>query len=297
MDEIGFIGLGAMGGQMLRHLAKTGFKVYVFDTNPAAIALAEEHGAVALPSAAAVGDAVEVVLICLPTPEIVRRVVLGPGGIIEGSKVRIYADHSTTGPSIAREVAEKLAEPQIVALDAPLAGGVTGAETGTLSVMVSGQSWAYEKVERAFHSFGRNVVHVGEGVGQGQVLKLVNNMIVATNLLVASEAILFGVKAGLSAEVILKMLNVSTARSFVTENILEGRILDRRFDFGFRLELIRKDMRLSVSEADAAGAPLIINALAKQFYELAHAHGAGMEDMTAVVQELEKAAGVTIARS
>ncbi|WP_454019884.1 NAD(P)-dependent oxidoreductase [Azospirillum sp. Marseille-Q6669] len=294
---IGFIGLGAMGAPMVRHLAKAGQDLHVFDTNPAALDAAAALGTTVCPSAAAVGHAAEAVLVCLPTPDIVRQVVLGPSGVIEGSKVRICVDHSTTGPSAAREIADRLAGCGITALDAPLAGGVSGAQAGTLSVMVSGETWAYEALAPVFRSFGRHVVHVGTGVGQGQALKLINNMIVGANLVAASEAILFGVRFGLSADAILDMLNASTARSFVTESILADRVLDRRFDFGFRLELMRKDLRLCVAEAEAVGAPMPVCALAKQLYELAHAHGGGQDDMTVVVKELERAAGAEIARS
>lgn len=296
MQDIGFIGLGAMGAHMARHLIKAGFHLNVFDTNAASLDIIAELGGKVCGSAAEVGSVSDAVLVCLPTPEIVKRVALGEDGIIHGSRARYYVDHSTTGPSVAREVAEALGERGIVALDGPLAGGVPGAEAGTLSIMVSGGRLAYGTLEPAFRSFGRNVVHVGDDVGQGQILKLINNMIVGTNLVVAAEAILFGVKAGLNSDVILQMLNASTARSYVTEQILAGRILDRRFDFGFRLELMRKDLRLCASEADTAGAPLVVSALAKQFYELAHAHGHATEDMTVVVKELEQLAGAEIAR-
>jgi 3-hydroxyisobutyrate dehydrogenase-like beta-hydroxyacid dehydrogenase len=296
MNDIGFIGLGSMGAHIARHLLKAGFKLHVFDTNPDALGQCAALGAQVHKSPAEVADFAEAVLVCLPTPDIVKTVALGEDGLVHGKNIRIYVDLSTTGPGMAREVAEGLAERQIATLDGPLAGGVAGAEAGTLSVMVSGIKWAFETLEPAFKSFGRNVVHVGDGVGQGQALKLINNMIVGANLVVATEAILFGVKFGLSADVILKMLNASTGRSFVTEEILGKNVIDRKFDFGFRLELMRKDLRLCVNEADAAGSPMMVSALAKQFYELAHAHGHAQDDMTVVVRELESAAGVEISR-
>lgn len=296
MQDIGFIGLGAMGAPMARHLVAAGFRLHVFDADADTLARFAALGCRIYGSPRAVADAADAVLVCLPTPDIVKRVALGDDGIIHGTRAKIYVDHSTTGPSVAQEVATVLAERGIIALDGPLAGGVPGAEAGTLSVMVAGTSRAFETLEPAFRSFGRNVVHVGDSAGQGQALKLINNMIVGTNLIVATEAILFGVKFGLDAEIILQMLNASTARSYVTEEMLAGRVLDRRFDFGFRLELMRKDLRLCVSEADAAGAPLLVSALAKQFYEIAHVHGRANEDMTAVVKELEQTVGAEIAR-
>jgi 3-hydroxyisobutyrate dehydrogenase-like beta-hydroxyacid dehydrogenase len=296
MMKTGFIGLGAMGAHMVRHMRAAGFTVYVFDLNADAVAAAEALGAIPVASVSAVADLAEIVLVCLPTPDIVRKVALGPDGLIDGAAIRIYIDHSTTGPSVAREVGETLAAKGIAALDGPLAGGVARAKEGTLSVMCAGDPSAYAQAESVLKSFGRNVVHVGDGLGQGQVLKLINNMIVGTNLIAAAEAVLFGVKAGLKAETVLDMLNVSTGRSFVTEDLLGKRILDRTFDFGFRMELMLKDLRLYVRESEAMGAPAIVNALAKQFYEQAVAAGNGSADMIEVVRQLEATAGAEIAR-
>lgn len=292
--EIGFIGLGQMGKHMVRHLLAKGFVVHVCDTNPAALRAAAALGARAWSTPAAVADAADAVLVCLPTPDVVKAVALGPDGIIEGNRAKVYVDHSTTGPSVAREVAAALAERQITALDGPLAGAAVGAEAGTLSVMVSGANWAFDLVRPALQSFGRNVVHVGPEIGQGQVLKLVNNTIVAATLIASAEAILFAVKSGIGPKVILDMINVSTARTFASENILAKHVLPRSFDFGFRLELMRKDLRLCLQEAEAAGTPMTTCTSAKQFYDLAFAKGGGPEDMSRVVEQLEQMAGAVI---
>ena len=292
--EVGFIGLGMMGSHMVRHLLARGFAVHVFDVNAEAVDRALMLGATAHRTAAAVADAAEIVSVCLPTPDIVRAVVLGKDGVIEGRKVRIYADHSTTGPSVAREVASALAERQIAPLDAPLAGGVAGAEAGTLSVMVSGQPWAFEKVQDAFRSFGRNVVLVGNEVGQGQSLKLVNNMIVGATLAATCEAVLFGVRCGLAPRTIVDMINASTGRSFSSEHILNKSVMTGSFDFGFRLELMRKDLRLCLAEAEAARIPMPTCSTAKQLYDLADFHGPAGADMTEMVQMLERWASAQI---
>jgi 3-hydroxyisobutyrate dehydrogenase-like beta-hydroxyacid dehydrogenase len=292
--QIGFVGLGMMGGHMVRHLLSRGFEVHVFDLDAASVAKATDLGAVGHPSPASVADTAEAVLVCLPTPDVVREVALGPDGIVNGRKVRIYVDHSTTGPSMAREVALALAERQIVSLDAPLAGGVAGAEAGTLSVMVSGQTWAFEQLKSPFQSFGRNVVMVGAEVGHGQALKLVNNMIVGATLVATCEAILFGVRSGLSPRVVLDMINVSTGRSFTSESILNKAVMTGSFDFGFRLELMRKDLRLCLAEAEAAGASMLTCTTAKQLYDLAHSQGMAKADMTEVVRQLEQWASAEI---
>jgi 3-hydroxyisobutyrate dehydrogenase-like beta-hydroxyacid dehydrogenase len=294
MTQLGFVGLGVMGGHMVRHLLARGFPVAVHDLNSAAVEAAVALGATACASPTEVADAADAVLVCLPTPDVVRQVALGPGGLVEGRRIKIYVDHSTTGPSVAREVAHGLMGRQITALDAPLAGGVAGAEAGTLSVMVSGAAWAFESVKGGFESFGRNVVRVGDEVGQGQALKLVNNMIVGATLVASCEAMLFGVKAGLSAQVVLDMLNVSTGRSLTSERIIPQAVLSRAFDFGFRLELMRKDLRLCISEAEALGVPMLACATVKQIFDLAIAEGRGKQDMTRVVEELERWAGARL---
>jgi 3-hydroxyisobutyrate dehydrogenase-like beta-hydroxyacid dehydrogenase len=195
---------------------------------------------------------------------------------------------------VAREVALALSERQITSLDAPLAGGVAGAEAGTLSVMASGHAWAFEKVKSSFQSFGKNVVLVGTEVGQGQALKLVNNMIVGATLVATCEAMLFGIRTGLSPKVILDMINVSTGRSFTSEHIISKAIMTRSFDFGFRLELMRKDLRLCLAEAEATGASMLTCTTAKQLYDLAHFNGLAKADMTEVIRELERWAAVEI---
>jgi 3-hydroxyisobutyrate dehydrogenase-like beta-hydroxyacid dehydrogenase len=292
--EVGFIGLGMMGGHMVRHLLARGFAVHVFDVNTEAMDRAVRLGATAHGTAASVADAAEAVSVCLPTPDIVREVVLGTDGVIEGRKVRIYADHSTTGPSVAREVASALAERQITALDAPLAGGIAGAEAGVLSVMVSGQNWAFEKMQDVFKSFGRNVAMVGTEVGQGQSLKLVNNMIVGATLAATCEAVLFGIRCGLAPRTIVDMINASTGRSFSSEQILDKAIMSGRFDFGFRLELMRKDLRLCLAEAEVVHMPMPTCSTAKQLYDLADFQGPAGADMTEIAQLLERWASAQI---
>ncbi|OUL99611.1 NAD(P)-dependent oxidoreductase [Variovorax sp. JS1663] len=295
-DTIGFIGLGAMGRHMVPHLLRAGFAVFVCDTSEQAAAAMVAQGAVRCDMPRQVGDSADVVLTCLPTPDVVEQVVVGENGVAEGGRVRVVVDHSTTGPSMARSLARRLGARGIASLDAPLAGGVPGAEAGTLSVMVGGDAQAYARCEPVFRSFGRKVVHVGREPGLGQVLKLVNNMTVAATLVATTEAVLFGIKSGLEAGLLLDMLNASTARSFASESLLGQDVVHRRFDFGFRIELMRKDLRLFLQEAEAAGTPAFTSALTKQFFDHAIAAGHADHDMTHVVQVLERMAGVEIAR-
>ncbi|MCY1547344.1 2-(hydroxymethyl)glutarate dehydrogenase [compost metagenome] len=145
-----------------------------------------------------------------------------------------------------------------------------------------------------FASFGRKVVHLGNEAGLGQTLKLVNNMIVGATLVATSEALLFGIKAGLEPKQMLEMLNASTARSYTSEQLIAGTVLKREFDFGFRLDLMRKDIRLFLAEAEATGAPAFTCAVVKQFFDQAINSGEPSRDMTHVVQVLESLAQVRI---
>ncbi|MBD0274577.1 MAG: NAD(P)-dependent oxidoreductase, partial [Acetobacteraceae bacterium] len=147
-----------------------GHRVLAHDTNPAALSAAASGGAEARGSAAAVAAEAEVVLVTLPTPAVVKAVALGPGGLAEGRAMRVYVDLSTTGARVAKEVAEGLAPRGVAALDAPVSGGVTGAEAGTLSVMAAGDPAAFARVRPVLETIGSNAVFVGEAVGQGQTL-------------------------------------------------------------------------------------------------------------------------------
>jgi 3-hydroxyisobutyrate dehydrogenase-like beta-hydroxyacid dehydrogenase len=293
-DRIGFVGLGAMGFRMVPYLLKAGYEVFVSDLNKDAVDKLIAQGAIGCSDAGRVADHAQIVLTCLPTPEIVEEVVLGEDGLAFGEKMKVFVDHSTVGPSTARKLASALAERGIAALDAPLAGGVAGAAAGTLSVMVSGDADAYRRAEPVFKSFGKNVVHVGDQPGLGQTLKLVNNMIVGATMIATAEAVLFGIKGGLDARTLLDMLNVSTARSFTSEAIFEQAVMTRSFDFGFRMDLMRKDVRLFLSEAEQAGVPTFTCSVVKQFFDHAIARGHAAEDMTNVIKELESMAGVRI---
>ncbi|MFL1461766.1 NAD(P)-dependent oxidoreductase [Roseococcus sp. DSY-14] len=291
---VGFIGLGAMGGPMAERLLAAGHRLLVHDVDPAMVARAAALGATALPSPAAVADAAPVVFVSLPTPEVVKQVALGAGGLVEGSAMRVYADLSTTGARVAQEVAAGLSPKGVAVLDAPVSGGVAGAQAGTLSIMVSGDRVAFERVSDLLQAIGKGTIHVGEQVGQGQTLKLVNNLIAATVWAATAEAMVMGAKAGLDPAVMHAVVARSSGRSFSTEVFMPEAVLERRFDFGFRLELMRKDVRLALAEAEALGTTMLTCTTAKQLYDHAHAHGAEGQDVTALIRLLETWGGAEV---
>jgi 3-hydroxyisobutyrate dehydrogenase-like beta-hydroxyacid dehydrogenase len=290
-QKIGFIGLGAMGAPMVQRLLRAGHEVIVFDVNESAV---RASGAPVGASPADIAGRADIVMVSLPTPDVVRRVALGADGLHEGGRAKIYVDLSTTGARTAQEVEKGLAPHGITCLDAPVSGGVAGAVAGSLSVMVSGDEAAFEIVRPALLEIGKNTRLVGDKVGQGQTLKLVNNLIAASNYAVAAECLVMGAKAGLDADIMVDVINKSSGRSFVTEAFVANPVLSREFNFGFRMELMSKDMRLALEEAEGLGATMFTCSAAKQLYAYAMAHGAGPSDVTTLIKVLEQWAGTVV---
>jgi 3-hydroxyisobutyrate dehydrogenase-like beta-hydroxyacid dehydrogenase len=293
-QEIGFVGLGAMGSPMVQRLLQAGHDVIVHDLNQAAMDAAMEAGAKAASSPAEIAARAEIVMVSLPTPDVVRKVALGEGGLNAGGRVKIYVDLSTTGARTAQEVAKGLEPHGITALDAPVSGGVAGAEAGSLAVMVSGDPAAFEIVRPALLEIGKNTRYVGAKVGQGQTLKLVNNLMAASNYAVAAECLVMGAKAGLDPDIMVDVISKSSGRSFVIDSFVSKAVLNRTFDFGFRMELMSKDVRLALEEAEAVGATMFTCSAAKQLYAHAMAQGAGPGDITALIKVLEQWAGTVV---
>ena len=252
------------------------------------------RGASAANSPAEVASEVQVVLVNLPTPEVVREVALGPHGIIEGSTVRIYADLSTTGPKVAAEVSNGLGEKGIAVLDAPVSGGVPGAEKGTLTVMVSGPLQKFEQIQSILKVIGKNVCYIGEKPGLAQIMKLINNLLSGTAMIISCEAFVLGAKAGLDPEIMLKIINSSTGRNSATEDKFPRAILPRTFDSGFKIELMYKDIKLCLEEAEALGVPMWVGNVIRQICAYAISQGGGPHDGSTIIQYMEAWAGVEV---
>jgi len=294
-QQIGFVGLGAMGAPMVRRLLQAGFAVTVSDLNAAALAAAAASGARTAHTPAELADECDVVMVSLPTPDVVRRVALGPDGLHAGGRAKVYVDLSTTGARVAREVAAGLAPRGIAALDAPVSGGPPGAEAGTLSIMVSGDPAAFQTVRPVLAAMGTNTRLVGTEVGQGQLLKLVNNLMLAANYAVACECLVMGAKAGLDPSVMVDVVNKSSGRSFASEHFVPRPVLQREFAFGFRMELMSKDVRLALEEAEALGTPMFTCVAARHLYNCAIGHGQPDDDVTRLMELLEHWGGALVA--
>ncbi len=292
--ELGFVGLGRMGAPMASRLIAAGHKVIVHDPVDAAVAALVQKGAQAASSAADVAAKADIVFLSLPTPDIVNKVILGPGGVAEGERARLVVDLSTTGPRMIGQIAEALTRTNRLGLvDCPVSGGVTGAEKGTLAMMVACPRIAFTEVEPLLAVLGK-VFFVGEKPGQGQTLKLVNNLLAAAALAVSSEGMVMGVKAGLDPQVMVDVINVSSGRNSATQDKFPRAILPRTFDFGFTTGLSYKDVRLCVDEAEGMGVPMVVGGAVRQFLAMANAAFGAGADFTNMVKLVEGWAGVEV---
>ena len=293
-QRVGMIGTGRMGGPMAERLLKAGHRLVIFDTNEAAVRPLVALGATAARSALEVANQAETVFASLPTPDIVRQSIIRPGGALEGTRIRYFVDLSSSGAIAAAEIAGALSVRGIRALDAPVSGGVAGARSGKLTVMVSGPLDLYDKLQPLLAQFGR-VLFVGEKPGLAQTLKLLNNLMSATAIAITSEAMAMGVKAGLDPNVMLDVLNTSSGRNSATQDKFPKHVLTRGFDFGFSAGLSFKDVRLCLEEAEALGVPMMLGAVVRQMLSITCNTYGFDTDCTSIARIVEGWSGCEIA--
>jgi 3-hydroxyisobutyrate dehydrogenase-like beta-hydroxyacid dehydrogenase len=291
MSECGFIGLGRMGGAMARRLIEGGHRVVAFDLNATACEALAAQGASIASSARAVADAVPVVFLSLPNPQVVLSTILGTHGAIAGSRMEVCVDLSTSGPEAAIKLASGLAERAIASLEAPVSGGIKGAREGTLSLMVSGPQSAWERVRPLLEIFGRPFF-MGETAGAGQTMKLVNNLLGACAIAITAEGMTMGVKAGLDPARMVEVLNVSSGRSSATLDKWPRAVLPRTFDFGFASGLCLKDVRLCLAAAHALSVPLSVGSAVCELLERTVRTLGEDSDFTAMTKIVESDAGL-----
>jgi 3-hydroxyisobutyrate dehydrogenase-like beta-hydroxyacid dehydrogenase len=290
---IGFVGLGRMGSRMATRLLNAGHGIVMHDTNAAALEALERLGARRLGSAREVADAAPTVFASLPTPAIVHATALGTDGVIHGKAIKTFVDVSTTGPRVAKQVAEGLAARGIVALDCPVSGGLAGAANGTLALMVSGDKARFERLRPALAVLGK-IFFIGEQPGAGQMMKLTNNLLAAAALAITSEAMVMGVKAGLDPSVMCDVFNVSSGRNSATQDKFPRSVITGTFDFGFATGLSYKDVRLCLDEAEALGVPTPVGAAVRQMLSITNALYGPESDFTSMVRPIETWAGVEV---
>ena len=291
MTQIGFLGLGRMGAPMAGNLLKAGHNVLVYDLSVEAMDALVEKGAKAATHVAALGARCDIVFTSLPTPAIVREAVLGEGGIVEEGAPAILCDLSTSGPRLATELAEALEPLGVASFDAPVSGGIKGAQDGTISIMVGGPDRQYQTLEPLLQAIGKPT-HMGETPGSGQTMKLVNNLLGAVAIGVTAEGMAFGIKAGLDPARMIDVLNKSTGINSATRDKWPKAVLPRTFDFGFAAALSLKDTKLLMDEAEAADVPLPLGQIVQDYLERTLARDGDLADFTAIAKVVEEAAGL-----
>lgn len=296
-EQIGFLGVGKIGSPMARRVLDHGYHLHVFDIDPEAggrfrgLERATVSG-----SAAEVVERATTILLSLPSPEALEEVTIGSSGRGLGPQ-HVVVDLSTSGVRATRTVAAGLLARGVRFVDAPVSGGVRGAEAGTLSVMAAGDKAVFELVRPVLAVIGKNVFYVGSEPGQGQAMKLVNNMLSATTMAATAEAMVVAVKAGLDPALAIDVLNVSSGRSGATQDKFPRAVLTRTFDYGFAVEHMLKDVSLFGEMAASLQVPAFISREVIELWRLVASQGLGPKDFTNIVRVMEEWAHVEIGPS
>lgn len=289
--KLGLIGLGNIGEPMCRRLIKEGYEVSVYDAGGEAMARLQDTAAEPATGPKALASVADVVLLSLPNSAVVEEVVLGEEGLIgDLSPGKVLIDTSSSKPSSTRMISGKLAEAGIDMLDAPVSGGVMKAREGTLSVMVGGKREVFERCSPILRAFGGQVFFVGDQ-GAGHLAKALNNLLSATTLASAAEAVVLAEKAGLSPEMFVEVINASNGRSYSTEVKFPRYILDRSFDDGFATALMSKDLKIALEAAAEIDFPMLIGSTVAQVWQAAVAQGHGARNHTEIYAFLEDLTG------
>ncbi|HLZ69818.1 MAG TPA: NAD(P)-binding domain-containing protein [Dehalococcoidia bacterium] len=290
--DVGFIGLGNMGNPMARNLIRAGHQLVVYDLREDAAANLIELGARWAASPRAVAEQCRVAFTSLPGPPEVERVLLGPDGVLAGAaRGSVVFDLSSNAPAVIRRIAAQAADQGVIVLDSPVSGGVSGAEKGTLAVMVGGERAAFDEYRELLGAIGANVFHLGP-VGNGSVVKLMNNLIALSIGPLLDEAVVVGAKAGIPPATLFEVMSVSSAGPLVRGL---PRLFRRTFeDASFALALARKDVGLAVGAGRDLGVPMPVAAAVEQVYEWAKGNGLGDKNSLATLLLYERAAGVEI---
>jgi 3-hydroxyisobutyrate dehydrogenase len=289
--RIGWIGTGVMGSSMCSHLIDKGFGTTVYSRTQAKAARLVEKGAKWAASPKAVAEESDAVFSIVGFPQDVREVMLGPSGALAGSKGgNILVDMTTSEPSLAVEIAAAAKAKGVHSIDAPVSGGDVGAKEARLSIMVGGEKEVFEALKPCFEAMGKTIIHQG-GPGAGQHTKMVNQTLIASNMIGVCEALLYAYKAGLDLDTVLQSVAPGAAGSWSLSN-LGPRIIAGNFDPGFFVEHFIKDMGIALDEARRMGLSLPGLALANQLYIALKAQGHGRDGTHSLLLALASMSGV-----
>lgn len=287
--RLGFVGTGNMGRPMAMNLIKSGHQLTVYDRNPERTAPLEELGATRAPDLPSLGRAARVTLLSLPEASVVEAVIFGSGGadgLMAGAQPGdVFFDLSTVGPESTRRLAERASQRGVRLIDAPVSGSVSGAQAGTLAVMIGAEAESAAPYEPIFRAIGATIFYLGE-VGKGNTLKLLNNYVALTNQAVLCEAMALADRLGIPRQIVGDVLARSSGASFILERKLKA-LVARDYQPGFFVELAFKDLGLALDLAGQAGAAATVGREAWRLYGQASEAGLGKLDSSGVLRVLE----------
>jgi 3-hydroxyisobutyrate dehydrogenase len=279
-----------MGRPMAKRLRAAGLELAVFDLVTAAVEEMAALGAVPKATPAQVAEGADIVCTSLPNSAILKNVILGEDGVLKTLKPgALVVDLSSVEPQVSRQLAGAAKEKGAAMIDAPVSGGVSGAEKGALTIMVGGTAAELAQAEPVLQHLGKKIYHVGDS-GSGQAIKLVNNLLLGANMAAAAEALTLGSKLGLKPETMLDIISQSSGSSYALTAKAANFIFKGEFAPGFAVDLQYKDLGLAISTAQSMSVPLPMGTLAQQIYEIARAKGQGREDISSVIKFYEELA-------
>jgi 3-hydroxyisobutyrate dehydrogenase-like beta-hydroxyacid dehydrogenase len=295
--HIGYLGVGNMGQPMAGKLLDGGHQLTVHDISEANMAPLLARHARRAGTPRELADMAEVVVVSLPTLPAFRNVVFGDNGLLQGRAMKTLVNTCTVGVPFVTELADALSKIGCVVVDCPISGGPSGAAAGTLSVMVSGDSAAVERVRPLISLWGSTVTVAGDAPGAAQLLKLTNNILFAVSLVATSEAFVMGAKGGLDPKVMLSAINAGSGANGATRTVFPRSVLPRTFDYGAALHILMKDVDLAIAQGEALGVPMWVCQAARLVYKHAIMAGRGEDDIGSMVKVVEEGAGFTMPRS
>lgn len=292
--KIAFIGLGHMGNPMARNLLKHGHALKVFDVMPELVKTLTDLGCEHATSAAKCAEDVDVVITMLPSSPHVRSVYLNATGVLSAAMPgTLLIDCSTIDPHTARDVAFDAKAKSFSMIDAPVSGGTGGAEAGTLTFMVGGDSQDFEKAKPILACMGKNIVHCG-GAGNGQVAKICNNMMLAIEMIATAEGMSLAAKLGMDPKIFAGIANTSSGRCWSSDTynpypgVVDNAPASRGYTGGFGSDLMLKDLTLVTEAAKAAKHPVMLGAAAQQLYQMHSGNGHGALDFSSIIKLYKK---------
>ena len=286
-----------MGLPMAGKLLDGGHTLTVFDIREAAMQPLLDRQARKADSPKDLADKCETVFVSLPTLAAFRAVVFGDNGLIQGKAMKTLVNTCTVGVPFVDEIVQAMAKNGVTVVDCPISGGPPGARAGTLSVMISGDPAAVERVKPMVSLWGRTVTVAGDEPGAAQVLKLTNNILSAVALAATAEAFVMGAKGGLDPEVMLAAINAGSGQNSATQAKFPLAVLTRSFDFGAEMHILMKDIDLAIAQGEELGIPMWVCQAARLVFKHAMFQGAAKEDLTAIVKYVERGAGFEIPKT